>query len=137
MVFSTVHRTPLITADIKPKLHGYMAGALRNIKSVPFIVGGVEDHVHLLLGLSRTLSIAQTVEKVKTSSSKWMKDEGHRSFAWQLGYGAFSVGIREVEVIETYIRNQESHHRSASFKEEYLSLLNEYRVDYDEKYMWD
>ena len=102
-------------------------------------MGGTGDHVHLAIRLSRTTTIAGLVEELKTSSSKWLKMQRPelRRFAWQRGYGAFSVGQNELEDLVTYVANQEEHHKVRTFQEEYLALLKKYGVQYDERYVWD
>jgi putative transposase len=136
LVFSTKHRHQLIADDVRHELHRYMSGVLRNHGCQAIQVGGVKDHVHLLFPLSRSLTTAQVVEKVKTSSSKWMKT--HRpDFAWQAGYGAFSVGQKEIEATVRYIQNQEVHHRKMTFQEEYRELLSLAGIAWDEQYVWD
>ncbi|MEQ1933032.1 MAG: IS200/IS605 family transposase [Fimbriimonadaceae bacterium] len=137
LVFSTKHRSPLLTDNIRPQLYPYLGGILRNINCHPIQIGGVADHVHILFGLSRTLSMAQLVEKVKTASTKWLKENGSPDFAWQLGYGALSVGSREVEQMTAYIRGQEKHHATMSYQDELRSLLQEAGLEFDERYLWD
>lgn len=102
-------------------------------------VGGVEDHIHLLFSLSKTLSVSATVEKLKTSSSKWIKVRWpeQSSFCWQAGYGAFSVGNRDLDSASRYISGQEEHHRKQSFQEEYRELLEMAGIPFDERYVWD
>jgi REP element-mobilizing transposase RayT len=101
-------------------------------------MGGVEDHLHLLFQLSRTLTVAQVVEKTKTSTSKWMKERWSVSeFAWQAGYGAFSVSPSDLASTVNYIRNQEAHHAKFSFQDEYRELLRLAGVAWDEQYVWD
>ena len=119
------------------EVHAYLGGVLRNHNCNPIEIGGVEDHVHILLGLSRTMTIAQVTEQVKTSTTKWIKTKGDPDFSWQSGYGAFSVGVREVEQMTGYIRNQEAHHRTISFQDEFRSLLREAGLEFDERYVWD
>jgi len=103
------------------------------------LINSVEDHVHILMELARTVSISQAVEKVKTSSSKWLKTQGTElaRFTWQAGYGAFSVSESNVQAVREYVANQCQHHRVRSFQEEYRSFLKEYGVPYDERYVWD
>ncbi len=137
LVFSTKHRSPVLTEEIRAELHLYLGGVLRNHDCPPIQVGGVEDHVHLLFGLSRTMTIAQVAERVKTSSAKWIKAKWTGDFAWQGGYGAFSVGVRETDGVVAYIRNQEAHHRKVSFEDELRVLLLEAGVEFDERYLWD
>jgi REP element-mobilizing transposase RayT len=138
LVFSTKNREPSIAADVRPRLHAYIAGILEQLKCPSIQTGGVADHVHILFALHRTVTQSDAVEEVKKGSSKWMKVEGREpSFAWQAGYGAFSIGESQVETVEHYIRNQEEHHRKMTFQEEYRKLLERYNVPYDERYVWD
>jgi putative transposase len=139
LVFSTKNRERVLTPAIQAELHRYLAGTLDNIDCPSLRVGGVEDHVHLFFGLSRTRTIADVVETVKTSSSKWIKTKGaqFRGFHWQLGYGAFSVSQSDADAVIAYIRNQEQHHQKMTFQDEYRRLLNRYGVAFDERYVWD
>jgi REP element-mobilizing transposase RayT len=102
-------------------------------------VGGTADHVHLAVRLCRTVAIAELVEELKTSSSKWIKTQraGLHKFSWQRGYGAFSIGTNELDSLIAYIASQEEHHKVRTFQEEYLALLKKYGVPYDELYLWD
>jgi putative transposase len=135
-VFSTKDRTPWLTPEIRQELHPYIVGVLANIGCPSIQTGGVEDHVHILFRLPRTVSLAQVIEKTKTSTSKWMKNK-HANFAWQAGYGAFSVGTGEADRIVGYIQSQEEHHRNVSFQEELRGLLLEAGLEFDERYLWD
>jgi putative transposase len=139
IIFSTKDRYPYLDASIRTRLHAYLATVARNSECESYRVGGTGDHVHLAVRLSRTTTIAGLVEKLKTSSSKWIKMQRPelRRFFWQRGYGAFSVGQNEIEDLMRYIENQEEHHRVRTFQEEYLALLKEYGVKYDERYIWD
>jgi REP element-mobilizing transposase RayT len=138
LIFSTKQRRPLIRAEIHSDLCGYITGILKNLHSPSLQTGGTADHLHILLSLSRTISLAKLVEEVKKSSSKWMKQEGGvPEFSWQAGYGAFSVGESQAETVIRYIRNQEEHHRKMTFQEEFRRFLARYRVSYDEHYVWD
>ena len=139
MAFSTKDRRPIITTELRQELWPYMTTVLKNQGNLPIQVGGVEDHVHLLFALARTVSISEVVENVKTSSSKWVKESfaQQSTFAWQHGYGAFSIGYREVDTVAAYVRNQETHHRKMSFQDEFRGLLNDNGVDFDERYVWD
>ena len=139
LVFSTKNRARVLKPRVRDALHPYLAGTLSKINCPTMEVGGTADHVHLLFGLSRTLSIADVVETVKTSSSKWIKTKpgGLADFHWQKGYGAFSVSDSEVDRVIDYILNQEQHHRGTTFKEEYRALLERHGVPYDERYVWD
>jgi putative transposase len=139
MIFSTKNRVPVLTPEIQDELHPYLAVVLREYDCPSLQVGGVEDHVHLLFGLSRTRTVAQVVETVKTSSSKWIKTKGPAvaQFHWQTGYGAFSVSQSNANAVIRYIQNQAEHHRKVTFQEEYRKFLRRYQLAYDEKYVWD
>ena len=139
LIFSTKNREPFITAQIETELHPYMASVFRELKSPALALDGTTDHIHALCALSRTITIANLIEEVKTSSSKWIKTKGREfgNFQWQRGYGAFSIGQSQVEVVKRYIRNQKQHHRRPTFEEEYRQFLKRYRVKYDERYVWD
>ncbi len=138
LVFSTKQREPLIGAEVRPRLHNYIVGILDNLKCHSIQTGGVEDHVHILCPLHRTISQADLVEEVKKGSSKWMKSDGCvPGFAWQAGYGAFSIGESQVDAVVRYIRNQEEHHHKVTFQEEYRRFLERYKIPYDERYVWD
>lgn len=136
-VFSTKDRTPWLTPELRQELHPYVVGVLANIGCPSIQTGGVEDHVHLLFQLSRTMSLAQVIERTKTSTSNWLKTKGPTDFAWQAGYGAFSVGPAEVDRIVAYIKSQEEHHRRVTFQDELRGLLRESGMDFDERYLWD
>jgi len=139
IVFSSKDRVPVLDATVRPALHAYLATVARNADCECFRVGGVADHVHLAVRLSRTITMAQLVEELKTSSSKWLKplSPSLASFAWQRGYGAFSVGPSDLNALLHYIDNQEEHHRTHTFQDEYRAFLNKYGIDYDERYVWD
>jgi REP element-mobilizing transposase RayT len=138
-VFSTKNREQFLTPAIQRELHPYLAVALDHLDCPSLQVGGVEDHVHLLFGLSRTRTVAEVVETVKTSSSKWLKRKGPGlgAFYWQSGYAAFSVSQSHAETASRYIRNQTRHHQTRSFQDEYRLLLRRYGVAFDEQYVWD
>jgi putative transposase len=139
IVFSTKDRASSLVVSVRPPLYAYLATVARNAGCECFRVGGVADHVHLAVRVSRTISIAQLVEELKTSSSKWLKTQspGLTHFAWQNGYGAFSVGPTDPEALRRYIDTQEEHHRSRTFQEEYRAFLKRYGVEFDERYVWD
>lgn len=137
VVFSTKDRMPLIEPEWRERLHAYLGGVARNLEVVPDAIGGVADHVHLLLGLKATHSLAEVVRSIKAVSSKWVHEEiGQAGFKWQEGYGAFSVSPSQREVVKSYIERQEQHHAKRSFQEEYLDFLVKSAVDFDEKYLW-
>jgi len=138
LVFSTKNRQPFIADEIAPDLYAYMAKVFYDeCRSPAKIIGGVEDHIHALFNLSRTWCTADVVEAIKTSTSKWMKTQDVRRFAWQTGYGAFSVSRSNIGAVQSYIRNQREHHRKQDFKDEYRGLLKKHDVEYDERYVWD
>jgi len=138
-VWSTKGREPLIAPEWRDRLHGYVGGVL-NHKNVKLLcAGGVSDHVHLYASLPSTVTLAELVAAVKANSSRWIHETfpNRRGFAWQEGYGAFSVSKSVERQLIEYIRTQEEHHRKRSFKEEFLILLERHGVEYDERYMWD
>lgn len=137
-VFSTKERRPLITSDLLPRLQPFLGGIARQNKFTAVEIGGVADHVHLLLALPATMSVAKAMQLVKGGSSKWVHETfpEHRLFAWQEEYGAFSVSASRVEDVIRYIRNQPKHHRKVTFQEEFLALLKKHRIEYDERYLW-
>ena len=118
-------------------MHAYLTATLRGLDCEPVQVGGVADHVHLLFGLSRTISLAELVKDLKTSSTKMMREKGHGGFSWQTGYGAFSVSESNKTAVIEYIVNQEAHHRKMTFQEEIRALLKKHSVRFDERYIWD
>ena len=139
IIFSTKNRTRFLqNKSLRLELHNYLGGTCRNLGCPSLIVGG-EDHVHILCRFSRTTTIAVLVGELKRESSKWIKtkDLALQQFHWQTGYGVFSVGRNEVEMVREYIANQEEHHKVESFQDEFLRLLKEYGVEYDERYVWD
>lgn len=139
LVFSTLGRAPFLNEQIQPRLFSYLTGILRGEGHIPMIVGGHIDHVHLLFGLARTKSISNAVERVKVSSSIWMKEQvdGHPNFAWQNGYGAFGVTSSDTQSVSAYILNQAEHHKVVSFQDEFRALLCEHGIEYDENYVWE
>jgi len=138
-VFSTKDRHPYLSAHVRPKLHAYLATIVRNAGCTCPRVGGVADHVHLAVYLSRTITIAALVEELKTTSSKWLKTQSPElsTFAWQRGYGVFSADPRELDALSLYIETQEEHHQKRSFQDEYRGLLSQYRMTCGERYLWD
>jgi len=139
VTFSTKDRVPCLGASVRPALHAYLATVARNAGCECYRTGGVADHVHLAIRLPRTLTVAALIEELKTSSSKWLKTQYHElsGFAWQRGYGAFSVGPSNLATVVRYIDNQEEHHRTRTFQEEFRALLTRYGVEFDERYVWD
>jgi len=139
LIFSTKDRRPFLEPDTRPKLHAYLATVARNTGCECYRVGGVADHVHLAIRLSRTLTIADLVENLKTSTSQWLKAQapGFAAFSWQRGYGCFSVGPADLDSLCVYIDNQEKHHLARTFQDELRMFLKKYGVEFDEAYVWD
>jgi putative transposase len=139
VVFSTKNREATITGEIRADLHAYLAGICRALESEAFRVGGTENHIHLACTLPRTLTQSKLLEEMKKSSSAWIKKQPRcpAHFSWQAGYGAFSVSQSQLPALIRYIDVQEEHHRTKTYKEELIELLKKYRVEYDEKYLWD
>jgi putative transposase len=138
-VFSTKERLPLIVPECRDRLWAYLGGIARKHGMCAVTVGGMPDHVHVLTRLPATLSIARGVQLVKAGASKWVHDTfPHLAhFAWQAGYGAFSLSTSSLASAVAYISRQEEHHREHTFQEEFLAFLQRYGVEYDERYIWD
>ena len=139
IVFSTKDRNPWIDTAIQSELNSYICTVSRNLECPVIQVNGVEDHIHILLLLSRTITVSKLINELKSNSSRWIKTKGTQfcEFAWQGGYGAFSVSRSSIDAAISYIQNQKEHHKKISFKEEFLKLLKNSKVPYDEKYLWD
>ncbi len=135
-MFSTKHREAIIAPVVETRLHAYLGGICRNHRSPALCIGGMPDHVHLLVALSPTVCVADLVMHVKKDSSKWMKAQAVREFAWQEGYGAFSIGRSQRDTLVAYIQNQKEHHGVRTFQEELLEHLVKYDVDYDPEFIW-
>ncbi|HEY3762591.1 MAG TPA: IS200/IS605 family transposase [Verrucomicrobiae bacterium] len=136
-VFGTKHQRPLIAADWRPRLHAYLGGAAKTLDVIPEAVGGVADHVHLLIGIRATHQLADVMRDIKRTSSAWVHETiGDRQFEWQDGYGAFSVSASMLETVRNYIAQREEHHRKKTFQEEYLEFLKLSGVKYDERFLW-
>jgi putative transposase len=137
IIFSTRDRYPSIKSEWRPRLHAYMGGIIRSMGGVALNVGGVADHVHLLAGLKPTHRISDVLRDLKKRSSGWVHDEmGLGKFAWQEGYGAFTVSRLELGEVARYINGQDEHHRRRTFQEEYLEFLEAEEIMFDEKYLW-
>jgi len=130
--------TPLARCRNPARLHAYLATVCR-IAVASYRIGGATDHVHIAARLARTITQAELLEKIKKTSSAWIKRQGaqYDGFFWQAGYGAFSIGWSQLDDLVTYIDRQEEHHHKLSFQEEYRMLLNRYHVEFDERYVWD
>jgi putative transposase len=138
IIFSTKHRHPWITPDIQPRLFEYNGGILENQSCRLVAAGGMPDHVHLLASLARTVAPSDAVRLIKSNSSGWVHDElALRDFAWQTGFGAFTISYSNIAQVKTYLANQEQHHRRVSFQEEFLEFLRRHELEWDERYVWD
>src|SRR5436190_5816242 len=139
IVFSTKERQTFIKPEIQSRLYAYMIGIVNNLGGVVEEIGGVQDHVHLLAFCPPKEALAELIGKIKSNSSGWVHETWPErgAFAWQRGYGAFTVSESNVEAVQAYIRNQEEHHRQMTFQEEFIALLKKYNVPYDERYLWD
>ena len=136
-VFSTKERHPFITLELRKRLWPFLGGIARQNKMKAIEIGGVEDHVHILLSLPSTVPISKALQLIKGGSSKWIHETfpEHRLFAWQEEYGAFSVSMSQLDKTIQYIKGQEAHHRKMTFQEEFLALLKKHRIEYDERYL--
>ena len=139
LIFSTKNREPLLSDNIRPELHSYMATILKGMDSSAILINSVEDHAHVLFHLSKNHALCDVIESLKKDSSKWIKTKGrpYRNFHWQSGYGAFSVSQSNVAQVVRYIEKQKEHHRRRTFQEEFRAFLKRYQVPYDERYVWD
>ena len=139
IVFSTKHRQPLIHAPVESELHSYLGGICNKLECYVLKVGGYTDHVHILCKLSKKIALMKLMEELKGHSSKWIKTKGvgYENFFWQDGYGAFSVKGSEVDRVIAYITNQHQHHSKKKFQDEYRAILKKFKVEYDERYVWD
>lgn len=134
VVFSTKERRPFLSAELHSRLNPYIQGIAINNKMRMLAIGGVEDHVHILLSLPSTIGVAKGVQLIKGNSSKWIHDEFPKlkSFEWQEGYGAFSIGVSGIEATAAYIANQAVHHQRICFKRELASILKKHEIEYEE-----
>jgi len=139
LVFSTKDRAPFLTPNITAELYPYLASVARDTGCECYRAGGVEDHIHLAIRLSRTTTIAHLVEQLKTCSSKWLKPKSPhlKAFAWQRGYSVFSTSPSAIDPLLHYIDHQEEHHRKQNFQDELRELLQKYGIEHDEHHLWD
>ena len=136
LVFGTKNREPFIVPEWRCRLHEYLGGTISGLGGFPEGIGGVADHVHLLVGLKATHCLADVLRELKKASSAWIHEKiGFRPFVWQEGYAAFTVSATAREAVQKYIANQEEHHRTRSFREELIKLLGRARIEYDPKYL--
>ena len=136
LVFSTKNRVKLIPEQFQPRLWAYIAGICKNNNMLAFAVGGMPDHIHVLFRLPPTLTLARAVTLIKSNSSSWLRKKGHR-FAWQQGYGAFSVSSSHVSRVIKYIDNQERHHQKFTFEHEFITMLKKQGIPFDPEHVFD
>jgi putative transposase len=138
IVFATKYRRRAIRDDLKERLYEYIGGTIRGKKGHLIEIGGVDDHIHILAGLSPAIAVSEVIRDVKANSSKWMTDEVHQSdFEWQKGYGGFTVSYDRIDLVRTYIRNQENHHRTRTFQEEYIDFLQRHGIEFRMEYLFE
>ncbi len=139
IIFSTKHREPLISRELQLRLFAYIGGGLRDEGNTLLAAGGMPDHVHLLVFLSRQTSVAEVVRLVKANSSGWVHQTFPelRGFAWQNGYGAFGVSASALPAVKRYLAGQDEHHRTRTFQEEFVRFLKKHEIEYDERYLWE
>lgn len=139
VVFSTKYRQKLIDESIEDELYMYLGGIANNLGCIPIKICGYQDHVHILCLLSKNITLATLMSKLKANSSKWIKTKGeaYRNFYWQNGYGAFSVKASEADVVIKYIARQKEHHSRKTFQDEFRDYLEKNKMEYDERYVWD
>jgi putative transposase len=135
VVFSTKERRKTIPEDFQPRLWAYAAGVCQKIGILVHAIGGTEDHIHLLIQIPTSLPLAKAVQTIKSNSSRWANEEGHK-FAWQEGYGAFSVSHSLFPAAVQYIRNQKAHHKKMGFDAEFLALLKKHSIEFDPKFVF-
>ena len=138
-VFSTKNRRELLTPEIQERLWPFMAGIMRDNGMVPVVVGGMDDHVHILVSLPATLPISKGIQLIKGGSSRFVNETfpGTDRFRWQSGYGAFSLSVSHRQDTINYIQRQAEHHRKRTFQEEFIAILKKHGIEYDEQYIWD
>jgi REP element-mobilizing transposase RayT len=139
VVFSTKNRSPFLDVELRDRLFPYLGGIVRELGGTALTIGGMPDHCHLLLSLPPALALADVVRVVKTNASRWVHESWPErcAFAWQTGYGAFSVSRSNEAAVARYIANQEEHHRRLSFQEEFIALLQKHGISYDPRYLWE
>lgn len=139
LIYSTKDRRAVLDEPVREELHRYSAGILADLDSPALVIGSVADHIHILFNLHRNKALADVVMELKRGSSKWLKTKGDRftGFAWQNGYGAFSVSQSSLPQVSDYIRKQGEHHKQTSFQDELRALLHRYEIAFDEQYVWD
>jgi REP element-mobilizing transposase RayT len=138
IIFSTKNRERWITSEIEQRIWEYLGGIARKNEMKALQIGGIEDHVHVVIGMRPTMCVSEAVQLLKGGSSKWIHDTfpNMAGFAWQDGYGAFTVSKSQLPDVIHYAANQREHHRVRTFQEEYRALLEKHQIEYDERYIW-
>jgi REP element-mobilizing transposase RayT len=136
-IFSTQGRRPLIKPEFRGDLFAYLGGIVREMNGAALIINGANDHVHLLIRVRPAHSAAEIARVVKANSSRWVREKHLAEFAWQTGYGVFSVSESSMADVTKYISGQEEHHKKRSFQEEFVAFLKKNHVEYDPRYIWD
>ncbi len=137
LIFSTKGRQPLLTPEIRNDLFAYLGGIIREMNGAALIINGTADHVHMLVRIRPVQAPAEIARVVKANSSRWAREKWKMNFAWQTGYGAFSVSESNVAAVSRYIATQEEHHGKRTFQEEYVAFLKKNKIPYDGRYIWD
>ena len=139
IVYSTKHRSKILIPEIQTDLYAYFGGICNTLESYPIKIGGYFDHIHILCLLSKKIALVSLLQELKTGTSKWIKTQGESfaKFHWQDGYGAFSVSPSQINIVSDYISKQVEHNSKVSFQDEYRAFLKKYKMDYDERYVWD
>lgn len=139
LIFHIKYTSVKIREVDKKRLYAYIGSVIKSNESIPNVINGVEDHIHILCVMSKNIALAKLIEEIKRHSSRWIKDidKHYKTFAWQGGYGGFSVSPSLHDRTKRYIENQKERHKKLTFKEEYLMFLKEYGIDYDERYLWN
>jgi putative transposase len=138
LVFSTKDRRPIITPEHQPRLYEYIGGIIRGVGGTSIIINSIEDHVHILTKLRPDKSLSDVIRDLKSNATGWMHDifPEAKDFAWQRGYGAFTVSASQIDRVKNYILKQESHHQKHSFQEEFVEMLRVNEIEFDERYLW-
>ena len=139
IVFSTKGRRRFIDAKIEDRLHNTLRGIVRKLEGIPLEVNGIEDHVHIVASLPAKVAVAKALATIKANSSGWVHKTwpDRQTFSWQTGYGAFSVSQSQLEVVREYVRDQKEHHKTMTFEEEYIKLLQKHQIEYDPRFVFD
>jgi len=140
LIFSTKMRHPFLhNKNVREALHSYLGGVSKELDCPPIRIGGVEDHVHVLARLGRTIALSDWVKELKRVSNLWLKEQGpdFANFQWQVGYAAFSVSQSNLEMVKEYVSRQEEHHRKTTFQDELRAFFRKHEMEFDERHVWN